>query len=107
MDRILVTGSAGFIGFHLVLDLLNKGLSVTGLDCFNNYYPSSLKEMRNDILSKHENFTCLRIDIADTKNATEAISSGNFTHVCHLAAQAGVRYSLIDPMAYVSSNLVG
>jgi UDP-glucuronate 4-epimerase len=107
MSKLLVTGSAGFIGFHVALYFLNKGMNVTGIDSFNDYYPVALKKMRNDVLESYDNFTSLPMDIADTANCTSTIADGDFTCICHLAAQAGVRYSLIDPITYVSSNLVG
>jgi len=107
MKKILITGSAGFIGFHLALDLLKEGIQVTGIDSFNDYYPSTIKMMRNEILSKFNNFTSIKMDISNSNECISTVSKGSFTQVCHLAAQAGVRHSLIDPLAYVSSNLIG
>lgn len=105
---ILVTGAAGFIGFHTSLRLLNEGETVVGIDNLNDYYDVNLKEARLEILEKHENFTFVKIDISD-KKAMENLweTQGPFTRVVHLAAQAGVRYSLENPYAYVQSNIVG
>jgi len=116
MKRILVTGSAGFIGFHLSARLISLGYKVSGLDSVNNYYDVGLKEARikNLILranrSKGEQnslFTFHRIDLVDKSRILELFEDNQFDCVIHLAAQAGVRYSLENPQAYVDSNLVG
>ncbi len=105
---ILVTGAAGFIGFHTSLRLLSEGESVVGIDNLNDYYDVSLKEARLKVLEEHENFTFIKLDISDRK-AMEALwaDHGPFTRIVHLAAQAGVRYSLENPYAYVQSNVIG
>jgi UDP-glucuronate 4-epimerase len=105
--KILVTGSAGFIGSHLTLRLLERGDTVIGLDNHNDYYDPAIKEARLAQFSAHPNYTHLRADLAD-RNAIEAAFS-NFKpqRVVNLAAQAGVRYSIDNPMAYIDSNIVG
>ena len=107
-NPILVTGAAGFIGFHTALRLLEAGRDVVGIDNLNDYYDVSLKEARLDELRKFENFTFVKLDIADL-DALKALwnDHGPFVDVIHLAAQAGVRYSLENPQAYVSSNVMG
>jgi UDP-glucuronate 4-epimerase len=106
--KILVTGSAGFIGFFLSRRLMNDGMKVWGIDNVNDYYDVTLKESRLDILSAQKgDFTFLKLDIADKAAVDELFSKEKFTHVVHLAAQAGVRYSITNPDAYVQSNLVG
>lgn len=108
--KILVTGAAGFIGFHFTKQLLAEDNYVVGIDNINNYYNVDLKKIRLNELERcknSENFTFLNEDIANRK-ATEAIfAKYKFDVVVNLAAQAGVRYSIIDPYAYVDSNLVG
>lgn len=105
---ILVTGAAGFIGFHTAVKLLQAGESVVGVDNLNDYYDVSLKEARLDELSNFENFTFIKEDIANL-DGMQAIweQHGPFTRVVHLAAQAGVRYSLKNPHSYAQSNIVG
>jgi UDP-glucuronate 4-epimerase len=105
---VLVTGAAGFIGFHASLALLAKGESVVGVDCVNAYYDPSLKEARLKVLAEKKAFTFHRIDIAD-RAAMAGLIRGHpdITRVVHLAAQAGVRYSLIDPFAYTRANIEG
>ncbi|PIR06963.1 MAG: hypothetical protein COV55_00880 [Candidatus Komeilibacteria bacterium CG11_big_fil_rev_8_21_14_0_20_36_20] len=104
---ILVTGSAGFIGFHLSKRLLEEGVKIIGLDNFNNYYDPQLKESRNKILEKFDNFKLYRGDLTDLNFVKKIFQENKIDKVCHLAAQAGVRYSLINPYAYIQSNLVG
>ena len=105
--KVLVTGAAGFIGFHTSKQLLERGDTVVGLDNFNDYYDVSLKEARAAILSDYDAFSMARIDLAD-RDAMEALfAKEGFDKVIHLAAQAGVRYSLTNPHAYVSANLDG
>src|SRR5262245_56898822 len=106
--HVLVTGAAGFIGCHLSLALLAQGARVTGVDNLNPYYEVSLKEARLANLQAQKNFAFLKLDIAD-RAAMLALAPklADVTHVAHLAAQAGVRHSLIDPYAYVSSNVMG
>ena len=104
----LVTGAAGFIGFHVSLALLRRGEPVVGADSVNDYYDPTLKEARLKVLGEHKGFRFERLDIAD-RDAVEAMirRHGGIARVVHLAAQAGVRYSLIDPFAYTRSNVEG
>ena len=105
--KILVTGSAGFIGSHLALRLLERGDTVIGLDNHNDYYDPAIKEARLARFSSHPNYTHLRADLAD-RGAIEAAFAQYKPHrVVNLAAQAGVRYSIDNPMAYIDSNIVG
>jgi UDP-glucuronate 4-epimerase len=104
----LVTGAAGFIGFHVSLRLLERGETVVGVDNVNDYYDPSLKEARLAILARHPGFTFHRVDIADREAmAGVAVSHPDIVRIIHLAAQAGVRYSLINPYAYSRSNIEG
>jgi len=103
---ILVTGSAGFIGFHTAKKLLEMGFFVIGADNFNDYYDPSLKEDRNKILENFDNFKLYRGDLSDELFVQKIFEENKIDQVCHLAAQAGVRYSLTNPGAYVKSNLV-
>lgn len=107
-NPILVTGAAGFIGFHTAMRLLGQGEHVVGIDNVNDYYDVRLKEARLEKLKAHKNFTFVKLDIAD-KEAMEKLwqDHGPFTRVIHLAAQAGVRYSLENPYAYINSNIIG
>ena len=104
--KILVTGAAGFIGFHVAKRLLERGDHVVGLDNLNDYYDVNLKYARLAQIEDHENFRFVRMDVAD-RNGMPAIFREGFDRVIHLAAQAGVRYSLEDPHSYVDSNVVG
>ncbi len=105
--KILITGSAGFIGFHLARKLLAEGWQVIGIDNLNNYYDPKLKEDRLAILQKHKDFLFQKVDLKD-KTAVDAVFA-NYKpeYVINLAAQAGVRYSIQNPYAYIDSNLVG
>jgi UDP-glucuronate 4-epimerase len=105
--KILVTGAAGFIGFHLSRHLLNRGDEVVGIDNLNDYYDVSLKKDRLAQLQENPNFRFYKLDIADYDSITQLFSEQQFDIVVNLAAQAGVRYSLKNPRAYVDSNLVG
>jgi len=105
--KILVTGAAGFIGFHTAKQLLERGETVVGLDNFNDYYDVSLKESRAAILDDFDNFEMARIDLADRDAMESLFETEQFEKVVHLAAQAGVRYSIENPHAYISSNIVG
>jgi UDP-glucuronate 4-epimerase len=107
VNPILVTGAAGFIGFHVARRLLEGGRSVVGLDNLNAYYDPKLKEARLAELAKLPNFTFAKLDLADRAGMAALFAQHRFPFVVHLAAQAGVRYSLIDPHAYVDANLVG
>jgi UDP-glucuronate 4-epimerase len=107
MQKILVTGAAGFIGFHLSQRLLQNGETVVGLDNLNPYYDVTLKEARLSLLEKNGVFRFIRADIADRKAMAALFEAERFDIVVHLAAQAGVRYSLENPHAYVESNIVG
>ncbi|AIC31413.1 UDP-glucuronate 5'-epimerase 2 (plasmid) [Rhizobium etli bv. mimosae str. IE4771] len=105
--HFLITGTAGFIGFHLARRLLDEGHSVTGFDGMTRYYEVSLKERRHAILSTYSKFKPIIAMLESRKPLTEAFSSAPPDVVVHLAAQAGVRYSLENPDAYIGSNLVG
>lgn len=105
---ILLTGAAGFIGFHTSLALLERGEQVIGIDNLNDYYPVSLKESRLELLQKYKNFLFYPVDISDKNEFDKVVRSHkNINRVVHLAAQAGVRYSVEAPFTYVQSNLVG
>lgn len=103
---ILVTGAAGFIGFHLTKRLLNEGAQVVGFDNLNDYYDVNLKYARLKQL-EHENFTFIKGDLADRKAVSDLFAANRFDIVVNLAAQAGVRYSLENPYAYTDSNISG
>ncbi len=107
MANILVTGSAGFIGFHLCGRFLDRGDTVLGLDNLNSYYDVQLKKDRLAQLEGRPGFTFLRADLADRARMEQVFGDYEFELVVHMAAQAGVRYSLTNPHAYVDSNLVG
>jgi UDP-glucuronate 4-epimerase len=107
MTRYLVTGAAGFIGFHLARRLLDRGDQVVGLDNLNDYYDVQLKRDRLAQLSGRDGFTFHQLDLADRAAMSRLFADGGFEVVVNLAAQAGVRYSLQNPHAYVDANLVG
>jgi UDP-glucuronate 4-epimerase len=104
---ILVTGSAGFIGFHTTKALLEQGAKVIGLDNLNNYYDPSLKEARNEILKKYENYKFYKGDLENLDFIKKIFADNQIDKICHLAAQAGVRYSITNPHTYIQSNIVG
>ena len=104
---ILVTGAAGFIGFHVAKRLLRDGRDVVGLDNMNAYYDPALKEARRAELAKSNRLRFVKLDLADREGMAALFKEYRFPYVVHLAAQAGVRYSLVDPFAYVDANLSG
>ena len=105
--KILVTGAAGFIGFFTAKTLLGRGDAVIGVDNFNDYYDPALKEARSALLDEHDNFQMQRIDLADREAMEQLFAREGFDKVVHLAAQAGVRYSIENPHTYIESNIVG
>ena len=105
--KILVTGAAGFIGAALSLRLLERGDEVVGIDNINDYYDINLKLARLERLKSYENFTFIKLDISDRKAIENLFIKGQFQRVMHLAGQAGVRYSITNPHAYIDSNIVG
>ncbi len=122
MKKILVTGTAGFIGFHLAKKLASEGYSVVGIDNINNYYDVTLKYGRlqesgiekeeieyNKLVpsQKFDNYEFIKLDLTDGDNLFKLFKQGDFDGVCHLAAQAGVRYSLENPYSYINSNIYG
>jgi len=107
MKTYLVTGTAGFIGFHLAKYLLERGIGVVGFDNVNDYYSVELKRDRLAQLHGHERFEFVEADLVDQESVDRVFSQHTFDRVVHLAAQAGVRYSLTHPRAYINSNLVG
>jgi UDP-glucuronate 4-epimerase len=107
VERVLVTGAAGFIGYHLCLRLLNEGLQITGIDNMNPYYDVGLKEARLARLLSYGNFAFVKTDIAGKEGLERVFEKNKFDVVVNLAAQAGVRYSLKNPHAYIDANIVG
>jgi len=120
--NILVTGTAGFIGYHTVLKLMDKGVRITGIDGINDYYDVNLKFDRlsrtgidrNSVKynasvksSSYDNYTFIKLNLEDRESMNKLFEKERFTHVCHLAAQAGVRYSIENPYAYIDSNING
>jgi UDP-glucuronate 4-epimerase len=105
--KILLTGAAGFIGMTTTLRLLARGDTVVGLDNLNDYYEVSLKHNRLARLTPHPNFRFVKLDVADREGMEKLFADERFDRVIHLAAQAGVRYSLQNPHAYIDSNIVG
>ncbi len=103
----LVTGAAGFIGSHVATALLERGETVVGVDNLNDYYSVQLKRDRLVRLTEHANFTFHHVDIADAAALGAALAGAKVKRIVHLAAQAGVRYSLINPQAYIQANIVG
>lgn len=105
--KYLVTGAAGFIGFYVSQKLCQLGFDVVGIDNINDYYSTRLKLDRLDVLSSLPNFKFFKVDISDSEALSQIFIDESFDRVIHLAAQAGVRYSIDNPMAYAESNLVG
>ncbi len=108
--KILVTGAAGFIGFHITKRLINQGDIVIGIDNLNNYYDPNLKKERIKELKKisnDKNFKFIKADITNSKKIEQIFEDNRFDKVCHLAAQAGVRYSFENPDCYINSNIIG
>lgn len=106
-SSILVTGAAGFVGFHVASRLLADGRKVIGVDNLNAYYDVRLKQARLTQLAKNAAFTFVKLDLADRAGVAELFARERFPYVINLAAQAGVRYSLVDPHAYADANLIG
>ena len=107
MNRYLVTGAAGFIGANVARALLNADCKVVGVDSFNDYYDVDLKQYRLDPLLNHSGFSFVQGDLADAQVVASLFTQHEFDYVIHLAAQAGVRYSLENPGAYIQSIIVG
>ncbi|AWH87109.1 NAD-dependent epimerase [Limnobaculum parvum] len=105
--KFLVTGAAGFIGFHVSQRLLALGHDVVGIDNLNDYYDVNLKLARLELIENHPQFKFFKLDVADRNNIAQLFAEQNFQRVIHLAAQAGVRYSLDNPHAYADANLTG
>ena len=105
--KVLITGAAGFIGMHTALRLLARGDEVVGIDTLNDYYEVSLKEARLKQVQAHKNFRFIKMNMADRPAMEKLFSDEKFQGVINLAAQPGVRYSLLNPHAYIESNIVG
>jgi UDP-glucuronate 4-epimerase len=106
-EPVLITGAAGFIGFALARRLLEDNRAIVGIDSINDYYDPALKEARLAVLRQFKQFTFYKLDLADRKSVEAIFRDGSFGPVVHLAAQAGVRYSLKNPYAYLDANLTG
>ena len=106
-SKILITGAAGFIGYHLCKSLLEDGYEVLGIDNLNDYYDTNLKQARLEQLKQFKSFLFNKVDIADRESLTKSFQSFNPQKIVNLAAQPGVRYSIENPYNYIDSNLVG
>jgi UDP-glucuronate 4-epimerase len=104
---VLLTGAAGFIGYHVAQRLLTDGHRVVGLDNLSDYYDPTLKQARLDLLASHPEFTFERVDVSNRKTMAEVFGRHRPARVVHLAAQAGVRYSIVNPYAYIDANVIG
>ena len=107
MKKVLITGGAGFIGFHLSKKLLENGYQVIAIDNLNDYYDIRLKEERLNILKNHDNFSFIKLDISEKEKMVDLFKKNQFNIVINLAAQAGVRYSITHPESYITSNIIG
>jgi len=105
--NILVTGCAGFVGFHLTKRLSENNYNIIGIDNLNDYYDVAIKESRLDILSNNNQFVFYKVDLCNTSELSKIFKNNNIDFIIHLAAQAGVRYSLENPSAYIDSNIIG
>jgi len=105
--KFLVTGAAGFIGYHTAERLLAAGHQVVGIDNLNDYYDVGLKMARLDLLADKPAFQFIKLDLADREGMAQLFAEHQFQRVIHLGAQAGVRYSLENPLAYADANLIG
>ena len=105
--KILITGCAGFIGFHLSLKLLKLNNEVVGIDNLNNYYDVKLKKDRLKILKKYQKFSFHKIDLVKKNQLHKFLAEEKFKYVINLAAQAGVRYSITNPISYINNNIIG
>ena len=105
--KILITGCAGFIGFHLCNNLVNKHIRIFGVDNLNDYYSPSIKKSRLSILKKNKNFRFYKKDISNYKAIEKIFAKNKFDLIFNLAAQAGVRYSIKNPREYIKSNILG
>ena len=106
-NKIIVTGSAGFIGYSVSIKLLERGDSIIGIDNHNNYYDPKLKDARLDELSKYSNYSHYKLDLCEKNKLEEVFKYHKPNKVINLAAQAGVRYSIENPLAYINSNIIG
>ena len=107
MKSILITGTCGFIGFHMALKLLKKKITVIGIDNIDSYYDIKLKNSRLKILKKFKNFKFFKENILNKKKLETVFKKNKFKYICHLAAQAGVRYSISNPQKYIDTNISG